>query len=263
MWPTLVSLGPVYIHTFGIFIFFGVFFGAFKLWRRAKEEGWEETAVIDIWLLSGVMALVAGRLGYAYWHGLEAGLDWYKIMFFTKYPGLSGEAAWWGGTITLLVLALKKKLSFWHFFEIAASALIIAELMVRIGGFFAGTSLGRPAPAGWGLSFPGVSDPRWPVQLFWAVGLGGVYLAFNWLEKHYRSFGWSKEGFLAAAYLGLTGVLGLGLGWFEARPNFWGAGARLAIGGLILLVRSGIKIKAPVFTRKPAVKKTKRRFDYA
>lgn len=264
MWPTLITLGSISLHSFGVLVFLGLFFGAFKLWQRAKDEGWDETAVMDSWLLAGVAAAVVGRLGFILGRWDEFGGSWYKMIFLTKFPGLSPEGAWLGGVAVLLALALKKHFDFWHFAEATVPALLIVEMFTRVGSFLAGSNLGKVAPAGLGLTFPGVEGSRWPVQLVWVLGLGLVYMLVNYWEKHYRSFGWAKEGFLAAAYLMLIGGLKIGLGFLEERAFFWWGAGLVFLGGLILIFRSGITIKALAFkTKEPKEPKRKKHgFDY-
>ncbi len=263
MWPTLVSVGPVSIHSFGVLLFLGVFFGGFKLWRRSKDEGWDEAAVMDSWLFAGAGALLVGRIAYILLHLSAFGGSWYKMIFLTKFPGLSAEGAWLGGVIVLLTLALKKRFDCWHFAEAVVPALLLVEIFARLGSFLAGSQMGKIAPAGLGLTFPGAGEPRWPVQLIWVFGLFLVYLLINFWEKHYRSFGWAKEGFLAAVYLLLLGGLKIGLSFLEEQPvmgGWWGAGLMVG-GGLILLLRSGITIKAPAIKAKEP-KRKKHGFDY-
>lgn len=261
MWPTLISLGPISFHSFGVLVFLGLWFGGFKLWQRAKEEGWDEVAVMDSWLFAGVAALVAGRLGFILGRWGEFGGSWYKMIFLTKFPGLSPEGAWLGGAAVLLILALKKRFDFWHFVEAIVPALLIVEIFARLGSFLAGSQMGKVAPAGLGLTFPGVDGRRFPVQLAWSVMLILVYFLINYWEKHYRSFAWAKEGILAAVYLILIGGLKIGLGFLEEMTFFWWGAGLVVSGGLILIFRSGITIKAPAAKAKEP-KRKKRGFDY-
>ena len=238
MWPTLISIGPINIHSFGVLLFLGVFLGAFKLWQKAKEAGWEETTVMDGWLIAGAGAVITGRLGYILLYPGTFGGSWYRMIFLTKFPGLSAESAWLGGIIILLVWGLKQKFSFWTWFEAVVAAILLVEIMGHLGNLLA--------------------SGNWLAEVIWVTGLVLVYSLLNFWEKRYRTLN-LKEGVLAAAYLILTGVLRFGLGWWQSQPyRWWGAGLAAA-GGLILWFRSGITIKAPVkktFTRK------KRGFDY-
>lgn len=263
MWPTLVSIGPLAIHSFGVMLFLGLFFGGFKLWKKAKEEGWEETAVMDTWLTAAAAAVAAGRAGYVVSHWEQFGASWYRIVFLTKFPGLSGEAAWLGGVVILLTAALKKRFEFWRFAEALVPALVAAEVFTRIGGFLAGSGPGKPAPAAWGGKFPGFEGERYPVQLMAAVLLAGFYLVLTGLEKRYRGFGWAKEGFILGVYLLVLGGIRLGLSFLEESGTVWWGAVLMAAGGLILLGRSAINIKVPLINKKPAKPKRKKHgFDY-
>lgn len=263
MWPTIISMGPVSIHSFGVFLFLGLFFGSFSLWRRSREEGWEETAVMDIWLLAGAAALVAGRIGYVGTHWPDFNFSWYKMLFLTKFPGLSALTAWLGAILVFAAAAFKKRLPFWIWLESIIPALLLVEIFGNFASFLSGSNLGKPSPSGWGLAFPGVPEARWPVQLFWVAGLFLIYVLIRYWEKHYRSFGW-KEGVLVAVYLVAGGILRLGLGFLEESPaalKFLSAILMIIAGALILFFRSSITIKAPV--KNKTLLKRKRRFDYA
>lgn len=238
MWPTLVSIGPLSIHSFGVVLFLGLFFGGFKLWQKAREEGWDETAVMDGWLLSGVGALLAGRFGYILLHLNDFGGSWYKMIFFTKFPGLSGEVAWLGGVLVLLLWGFVRKFNWWRWLEAMVPALILVEMMTHLAA--------------------GLAGGNWLIQFSWALGLILVYCLLVFWEKRYRAFN-LKEGVIVAAYLLFAGGLTIGLGWWDEQLfQWWGAGKALA-GGLILGFRSGITIKASV-NKQPSRKK--RGFDY-
>jgi phosphatidylglycerol:prolipoprotein diacylglycerol transferase len=272
MWPTLIAVGPIAVHTFGVFLFLGIFFGGFRLWKNAKEEGWDETSVMDTWLVSGLGAIAGARLVFVLTHWPEFSNNWYKMLFLTKFPGLTYEGAWLFGLIVLLLVALRKKLPFWHFFDMAVMAILAVEIFGHVGSFFAGSNLGQTINAWWGIAFPGVEQKRWPVQIFWAVGLWLIFTLLSHWEKHYRSFSWyqndkgeAKDGFIAGCYLVFVGLLKLLLAFISSfRPFIW-AMAMIVAGGLILLIRSGITIKAklPAPKRvKVELKRKKRGFDY-
>jgi prolipoprotein diacylglyceryltransferase len=275
MWPTLIALGPVAIHTFGVLLFVGIFFGGFRLWRTAKEEGWDEVSVMDGWLLGGVGAVLGGRLFFILNHWQDFVGSWYKMLFLTRFPGLDAEGAWLVGIVTLAVFSLKKKISFWHFMEAAIMAVLIVEIFGHIASFFAGSDLGQPVNKWWGIAFPGSSEKRWPVQIFWSVGMIAIYQLLRSWEQHYRGFKWyqndkgeAKEGLVVAAYLILVGVLKLAFTPISVVNRVWWAIGMIVAGVLILLIRSGINInvKLPVKRQPKAaqaeIKRKKRGFDY-
>jgi len=260
MWPTLISLGPLSIHSFGVLLFLGFFFGGFQLWQKARENGWEETAVMDSWLTTAVAAAVAARVGYILLEWQEFAGNWYKILFFTKFPGWSGSSAWLGAIAALVIFARKKQWPLVQWLEAVSMAIVTAEIFLRFGQFFAGSGLGRPAPAGFGLNFPGVDSARWPVQIFWGISLIALSRLLIFLEQHYRSYG-LKSGFLISVYLLVNGLLTIGFGFLETTPRWWWGAGLILTGGLILAFSSGINFKAE---KKPPSKpvRKKRGFDY-
>ncbi len=275
MWPTLISLGPIAIHTFGIILFVGIFFGGFRLWKTAKEEGWDEVDVMDGWLLGGLGAIVGGRAAFVLMRWSEFSSSWYKILFITRFPGLDYEGAWLAGLLVLLYLGIKKKINFWHWFEAAIMAVLTVEIFGHIASFFGGSDLGRVTSGWWGITFPGLTGKRWPVQIFWTVGLIAIYRLLKFWEQHYRSFKWyqnnkgeAKEGFVVAVYLIMVGVLKLILTLVSEINRAWWGVAMILAGALILLIRSGITIRVKLPLRhqpkaaKAEIKRKKRGFDY-
>lgn len=215
------------------------------MWQKSRDEGWEEAVVLDGWLLAGMSALLFGRAGYIIFHAGEFGGSWYKMVFFIQYPGLSGEAAWLGGLILLLLWGWWRRLDFWLWLEAVIPAVLAVEIFARVGSFLAGSGGGT-----------------WPAaQLAAAGGLILGWRLIGFWEKRYREWNF-KAGSQAAVYLILTGMVRAGLIIGNRQPlPWWWAAAIAAAGGLILWRRSGITIKAPVKRKLPARKK--RGFDYA
>lgn len=265
MWPTLISLGPMAIHSFGFLLFLGVFFGGFIWWQKGREEGFEEESLMDYWLIAGVVAVVLGRAWYVLSHWPDFGGSWYKILFLTKFPGLTYEGAWLGAVVSLLILGAKKEWHVWRMLEVLVFSLLMVEMFAWLGSFLAGNNLGKETSWWWGLGFPGVEGRRHPVQLLWLLGLWLLLRLFKKWEKAYRGFKWyqhgkdeAKPGFLVAAYLIGLGLLRMGLSFLmEVREWRFSLGLIL-VGSLILIERSGIKMgrgKKPA--KLPEGKKTK------
>lgn len=265
MWPTLVSIGPIAIHSFGLLLAAGIFFGGFVLWQKGREESFDEEMVMDSWLLSGVAGLVLGRIWYILFHWQAFGGSWYKMLFLTKFPGLAYEGVWLGAVVVLILFAVKRRWDVWLYGETAVMAWLTVEIFAWLGSFLAGSTLGRPTSWWWGVRFPGDELKRQPVQLLFLVLLFILGYVLNKWEKEYRSFGWyqqkkgeAKPGFLLAVYMIGLGLMRISVGFLSEGINQWfGLGLVLA-GSLILLFRSGITVKHPVKSL-PVVKQIKPR----
>ena len=254
MWPTLISVGPIAIHSFGVLVFLGIFFGGFVFWQKGKDEGVGEDSLMDGWLMAGLFSFLAARAWQVLFNW-EQYNSWYKIVFITKFPGLSYEGALLGFWLTLILWILKKRWSFWQVLEAAVFSQVIVEIFGRVGQFLA--------------------KGKWqqPWEMIWALGLVGLYQLLKYLNKRYRSFKWYKgslnearPGFLVGVYLLVMG------GWQLAFPGrvIWLGAVLLGLGISLLLERSGRLIRAKKekpegivkIERHPKPKRKKLGFDF-
>lgn len=238
MWPTLIAIGPIAIHSFGLMLFLGLFFGGFVFWQKGREEGAGEDSLMDGWLISGLAGLLSGRAWMVLAHWPEFN-NWYRILFLTKFPGLAYEGAFFGFWLGMIIWILKKKWAFWPMLETAVFSQLIVEVFGWLGQFLA------------------VGNLKFPWQMIGAIGLIGLYRLLKFFEKKYRLF--SKPGFLAAVYsLGL-GLLQLGL------RSRWLGGILIVLGLLLLLERTGRLNRPKVKTEKVkpiAIKSTRKKLGF-
>jgi len=223
MWPTLIAIGPIAIHSFGLMLFLGLFFGGFVFWQKGREEGAAEDSLMDGWLISGLAGLLSGRAWMVLAHWPEFN-SWYRILFLTKFPGLAYEGAFFGFWIAMIIWILKKKWAFWPMLEAAVFSQLVVEMFGWLGHFLA------------------VGNWQFPWQMIWAIGLMGLYRLLKFFEKKYRGF--SKPGFLAAVYLWGLGLLQLML------RSRWLGGGLIILGLLLLLERTGRLSKSKVKSEK-------------
>jgi len=250
MWPTLISIGPLAIHSFGLMIALGVFFGGFVFWQKAKEEGFEEDLIMDSWFVAGLTGLFGGRIWHILINWLEFKGSWYKMIFLTKFPGLAYEGVLLGAILGIIIFSLRKKWNVWQYGEAVVFGYVIVEIFAWIGSFLGGSNLGKVTKWWWGIGFPGVEHKRHPVQLLLLIIFVLLYLLLRKLEKEYRSFSWyqqkkgeSQPGFLIAIYLISIGVVRFGLSYLAEGVNQRFGLMLILFGGLILFFRSGIFVK--------------------
>ena len=279
MWPTILSVGPLAIHSFGVLVFLGVFLGGFSFWQKGREDNFEEEVLMDVFLSSLVAGFVFARAWYVFsnWEYFEG--SFYKMMFLTKFPGLAYEGVVVGGLLGLVVFSIKKKLNAWKVLEVSVYSLLVIEMFGFVGSFLAGSSLGSKTSLFFGVPFPGVDDRRYPVQLMYVVLLWGLYSLIKKLSKEYRSFSWysslkgeAKPGFLLASYLIGVGLIHGVLGLVSEESNLWFSLSLSLTGFLILLLRSGINLNRkkkevekdlPKESKRKKLKKRKKKgFDF-
>ncbi|MBU1499522.1 prolipoprotein diacylglyceryl transferase [Patescibacteria group bacterium] len=238
MWPTLIAIGPIAIHSFGLMLFLGLFFGGFVFWQKGREEGAGEDSLMDGWLISGLVSLVLARIWMVLGHWPEFN-SWYRILFLTKFPGLAYEGAFFGFWIAMIIWILKKKWAFWPMLEAAVFSQLVVEMFGWLGQFLA------------------VGNLKFPWQIIWLIGLMVLYRLLKFWEKKYRGF--SKPGFLAAVYLWGLGLLQLVL------RSRWLGGALIIFGLLLLLERTGKLSKSKVKSEKVKpikVKSTRKKLGF-
>jgi phosphatidylglycerol:prolipoprotein diacylglycerol transferase len=204
--------------SFGPFLVLAFFTGAFVLWKKGKEEYYEENQLFDVMIAASFWGLVGARIGFIVVHFQDFGLDVLKWLSLVSFPGYLGFS---GLLVGLFVLHAKAKQLKWDAYEVSdfgAIALALTTVVIALGMFVNGSGFGNPTNLPIGLSFPGVFDKRHPVQLYAAL----IYLIFFFilwrLERVYRTFLWYREnrrtaqtGFVFAAFCIGYGFIGLGL----------------------------------------------------
>lgn len=282
MWPTIISIGPLAIQSFGLMMVLGIFFGGFLFWQKGREEGFEEESLMDVWLLSGLASLLFGRVWYIFSNWEVFSADIYKMLFITKYRGLSYEGVFVGAFALLMFSSLKRKWDSFRLLEVSVFAWLAVEMFGWFGSFLAGSNLGKVTSLFWGIKFPGAEGKRHPVQLIYIVCFWLLFKLFKKWEKEYRSFSWyksdkgeTKTGFLVGVYLVSMSLVKLVSSLVMDLSNlsayYWFFSAMFVLGSLILIFRSGIYLKVlkkkeelkpkPKFESKK-IKRKKKGFDF-
>lgn len=216
MFPTLLQIGPVYISSLGFFSFLGFLFGGFVIWRKGKEEGFDEELILDLWIVSLFVGFLTGRLIFC----LTNPSFWTKLLLgffsFAKAPGFSFFGFVLGMLIVWLVFSKKQKWDFWKLADIVIFAFLLFQIFWRLGQFLDGSFVGRETSLPWGLHFPAIEGARHPIQIYEMLFLVLFYWLLSKLERSYRLFRWyqdkrgeTKPGFLLLTYFLLYGVLRL------------------------------------------------------
>jgi phosphatidylglycerol:prolipoprotein diacylglycerol transferase len=156
MFPVLVRIGPLTIHTYGFMIATAFLLGLWLALRQAAREGLPKEKISDI----GFYALFSGIVGA-------------RVLFIaTNWPLFSGHPfdmikIWEGGLVfyggvifalpAVVWYAKKQGLSLWQTADVWAPSIAIGHAIGRLGCFSAGCCYGLPSDLPWAVTF---SDPQ-------------------------------------------------------------------------------------------------------
>lgn len=276
MLPVIFSVGPVTIYSFGLFLFLGFISALFIIWKRSREEHYDEEKIYDAVLFTALTALIGARAIYIIFHSEFFAtniLSWINLI---GQPGLSLMGALIGGGIGL---AIKTKTQKWDFFALADIFVLGVNLMLFfgwIGAFLNGSGVGKPTNSFLGVTFTGLYDKRHPVQLYATILYLFLFLFLWWSEGKYRTFEWYKasksstqSGFLTFSFFIFSGIIGLfisslmpiNLLLLGVKPESWLWATLTLIGLMGLYWRSGRALGADWLSLRQVVNSKDKNID--
>lgn len=198
MFPELITIGPLVIHTYGLMVALGIMTGVGLAEYLYRGSGGEPGRVIDMALIVVICGLLGARilfvlinLDYYLSNPLETVMLWKGGLVF--YGGLLG------GILGVLGCVRFYKLPLWEILDIGAVAIALGHGLGRLGCFTAGCCYGKLTSLPWAVTF---TDPR--------------CLAVDVLDQAVHPTQLYSFGFLLA----LTGFLV----WLHPRKQFQGQG---------------------------------------
>lgn len=201
MYPVLVSLGPLQISSFGLFLALAFAAAVLTAWRIGRSYDAEEEQVLDLVILTFFGSFIGARVSYILLHP-EFFDNWLKMVLVNRYPGLFFWGGVLGGLLTLWFFARRFKVSFWQYADFAAVTTLIALVLGDLGCFLGGCEYGLVSDAWWATPVVGLLGKRLPIGLIESVIF---FLAFRWLWKQAIRFHFA--GKIAALFLMVLGVV--------------------------------------------------------
>lgn len=203
MYPTLISLGPIRIGSFGLMLALAFVMGSFVIWKKSSEEHFEEEAIFDGILVTVFWGLLAARAGYVLMNWNDFRGDLLKMIALTRFSGLSFIIGVLAGMGALLLFAHKKRWDKFMLLDIFAQGTCLALVLGLVGAFLNGSGFGVRTNLFLGVNFIGVEGLRHPVQLYGAILYSGLFAFLVKIFAKYRTFEWYK-GESSAAKSGLV-----------------------------------------------------------
>ncbi len=152
MFPILVKIGPITIHTYGLMMAIGVAFAFWFVYVQAKKQQLPGSRLIDMAFYTVIISLIGAKLILFIGH----------FSYYTKYPSelftlARSGGVFQGGLAFGILFALwyfrKHHLPTWKVGDLAGPALALGHGFGRIGCFAAGCCFGRACDLQWGVEF--------------------------------------------------------------------------------------------------------------
>lgn len=171
MFPELIRIGGIALHTYGFFIVVGIFAGFYIIKIESNRLGLDYKHISD-------------ALFWAIWAGLIGSRIFYVIYFPEEFKNnpvdiikiWKGGLVFHGGVIFALPVAIyllkKFKLPILKTIDITASAVPLAHFFGRLGCFSAGCCYGKVCELPWAVTFKNplsiapTNVPLHPTQLY-------------------------------------------------------------------------------------------------
>lgn len=171
MFPVLIRIGPLTIHTYGFMIASAFLLGLWLALRQAAREGLPKEKITDIGfyaLFSGIIGARVFFIATNWLHFSGHPIDMIKIW--------EGGLVFYGGVIfalpTVLWYAKKHGLALWQTADVWAPSVAVGHALGRLGCFCAGCCYGKPTDLPWAVTFSNpeslaiLSVPLHPTQLY-------------------------------------------------------------------------------------------------
>lgn len=199
--PVLFQYQTFTVYTFGFSLTLASLVSAFLLWRRMRQFGYEDIAIIDMVLVSGFLALVFARIFYIATHWSRFHNSVLEMVLVTYFPGLDGLGAMLGIVVGVLLFTFLKRWKALDVFDSVFFALGLGVVIMMMGSFFSGSLPGKVSYLPWATVYPGLVDKRHPIPLYWLV-LSIVFFVVTILLDRFRRI----SGLITTLFLYTFGV---------------------------------------------------------
>ncbi|HHX77269.1 MAG TPA: prolipoprotein diacylglyceryl transferase [Firmicutes bacterium] len=167
--PVAFSIGPIDIYWYGILISTGVLAATFLAVREAQRQGINEDYPILFLFWALPLGLLGARLWYVVFNWSYYSQNPGQILAF-RSGGLAIHGAVIAGVLTLFFFCRAKKLDAWHFGDILAPGLILAQAIGRWGNFFNQEAYGVETDLPWAMYIDGAyRHPTFLYESLWDI----------------------------------------------------------------------------------------------
>ena len=186
MYPVLIRLGTLEIHTYGVLVAAGFMAGILTAQRRARLAGLGAERISDL----GVWLIVAAMLGAKLFHIVFFCNDFIEGWCATGLASLRAGFVFYGGffgaTVGVATYARLNKLPVWQLVDVLAPSAALGHAFGRLGCFFEGCCYGKVCTLPWAVHLPGHTAAVQPTQLYEAAGNLAIFAGLTAFYRRKR-----------------------------------------------------------------------------
>jgi phosphatidylglycerol:prolipoprotein diacylglycerol transferase len=178
MFPILLKIGPLTIHTYGFMMAVGVALGLWFIYVQAKKAGMDANRIMDAAFYTIIVSLLGAKL-LLFLSNISYYISFPRELFSLARSGGVFQGGLLFGTIYALWYFHRKKIPTWATADLIGPALAMGHGFGRIGCFSAGCCYGSECAAPWAVIFRNpyaaeltgvrLDAPLHPVQLYEAA----------------------------------------------------------------------------------------------
>ncbi len=255
MFPTLLRIGPVAVHSYGTLLMLGFVAGILLARREARRLRLPQTVALDLalWLLIAGVVCARALFVALNWSDFSARPS--AIVQIWREGGLSFHGGLLGGVIAGLLFARRRGIPFLALADMTAPGLALGYGIARFGCLLNGCCYGAPTRLPWGMRFPLfpdssiATDPSHPTQLYSALLSFCIFGALLWAGPRLRASGQLFLLYLMLYSVGRSGIDVLRKG-YTAQVMFDGVTQAQAAGAVILVLSLAAYVYAGVAQRR-------------
>jgi len=221
MYPTLLSLGPIHISSFWIFIILAWAVFSFLFWRQLRNQAIQEEYIYQLMFYGSIAAFIGSRLGFVLSHWqLFAGIYWIRIFTIWIQPGFSFYGGFLGSGAVMLAMSrtfLIRRSLFLDAFTIGFSS---AFTWGALGAFLDGSIVGKSTTFLLGIRMPGKEGFVHPVALYEMFSVFLILLVLYGVRR-YRTISLARSGLYALWFFFLFSSTMFALEFLKENPVYF------------------------------------------
>jgi phosphatidylglycerol---prolipoprotein diacylglyceryl transferase len=198
MFPKILDMGPVTIHTYGLLLAAAFIAGIWVTSRNAQKVGIHPDSVWNMGLFVIFATLVGAKLL----------LIFSDYRYYSQNPReifslstLRSTGVYYGGLLLAIASSAlyiaKRKLPAWTLADMAAPGIALGQAIGRLGCLSAGCCYGKPTRMPWGITFTSqyayenvgvpLNIPLHPTQIYESLAVFALFLFLMWRlsRKHH------------------------------------------------------------------------------